>query len=233
MEIKIWKIKEANSNTGFFPVSDNTYSFALWFNEPSCGNNCSVVWTAYRDDPVNEKNSHLFLLQSGIVSYTDQVTVWATNTISESSAELYLEENDNLVLKNLNGVALWKSFDFSTNTLLPLQPITKNWSLVSSRSESNYSSGFFKLYFDTDNVLRLLYDGTETSRRVRNISSISSMSGRGSRRRRSSGEDLRRERLRWKMRSRRRRSSGKEKDEKDVGLIDIQSVRLYNRDNEV
>ncbi|KAJ6877718.1 hypothetical protein NC651_030463 [Populus alba x Populus x berolinensis] len=29
--------------------------------------------------------------------------------------------------------------------------------LVSSRSQGNYSSGFYKLYFDDDNVLRLLY----------------------------------------------------------------------------
>ncbi|XP_050212615.1 putative receptor protein kinase ZmPK1 [Mercurialis annua] len=156
---------QASFLAGFFPVGDNAYSFAVWFNEPLCGNNCTVVWTANRDKPVNGKKSQLSLLKSGnlILSDADQLTVWATNTISETSVDLYLEENGNLVLKNLNGVVLWQSFDFPTNTILPLQPITKNWPLVSSRSESNYSSGFFKLYFDTDNVLRLLYDGTETS----------------------------------------------------------------------
>ncbi|KAL9379673.1 hypothetical protein Peur_028155 [Populus x canadensis] len=39
----------------------------------------------------------------------------------------------------------------------------KDKKLVSSRSSSNYSSGFFKLYFDNDNALRLLYDGPGTS----------------------------------------------------------------------
>ncbi|EEF38944.1 putative receptor protein kinase ZmPK1 [Ricinus communis] len=150
---------------GFFPVGDNAYCFAIWFSEPFCSNNCTVVWMANRDEPVNGKHSHLALLKSGNLILTDagQVTVWATNTVSESSVQLYLQESGNLVLQKLDGAILWQSFDFPTNTLLPLQPITKDWQLVSSRSESNYSSGFFRLYFDNDNVLRLLYAGPETS----------------------------------------------------------------------
>ncbi|KDP31589.1 hypothetical protein JCGZ_14814 [Jatropha curcas] len=156
------------SNTfiaGFFPVGENAYCFAIWYNEPFCNNNCTVVWMANRDQPVNGKLSKLFLLKSGNLVLTDagRVTVWSTNTASESSVNLYLQESGNLVLKNLEGVVLWQSFDFPTNTLLPLQSLIKDRELVSSRSQSNYSSGFYKLYFDNDNVLRLLYDGLDTS----------------------------------------------------------------------
>lgn len=150
---------------GFFPVGENAYCFAIWFSEAFCNNNCTVVWMANRDQPVNGKSSELSLLKSGNLVLTDagSVTVWAADTVSESPVHLYLQDSGNLVLQNLEGGVLWQSFDFPTNTLLPLQMLAKSRRLVSSRSESNYSSGFFKLYFDNDNVLRLLYDGPDTS----------------------------------------------------------------------
>ncbi|GAB2217677.1 hypothetical protein Droror1_Dr00000880 [Drosera rotundifolia] len=54
---------------------------------------------------------------------------------------------------------LWQSFDFPTDTMLPGQPLTKDLSLVSCRSQTNQSSGYYKLFFDNDNVLHLLFDG--------------------------------------------------------------------------
>ncbi|KAJ9145898.1 hypothetical protein P3X46_028226 [Hevea brasiliensis] len=150
---------------GFFPVGKNAYCFAIWFNEPFCNNNCTVVWMANRDHPVNGKRSELSLLKSGnlILTDADPVTVWATDTVSETSVHLHLQDSGNLALQNLEGEVLWQSFDFPADTLLPLQLLAKDKQLVSSRSQSNYSSGFFKLYFDNDNVLRLLYDGPDTS----------------------------------------------------------------------
>ncbi|XP_062146782.1 putative receptor protein kinase ZmPK1 [Alnus glutinosa] len=69
----------------------------------------------------------------------------------------------NLVLHTLEGVTLWESFHFPTDTLLPQQLLTRNTKLVSSRSQSNYSSSFYKLFFDNDILLCLLYDGLEIS----------------------------------------------------------------------
>ncbi|KDP31585.1 hypothetical protein JCGZ_14810 [Jatropha curcas] len=149
---------------GFFPVGINAYCFAIWYNEPFCTNNCTIVWMANRDAPVNGKRSKLTLQKSGNLILTDagQLTVWSTDTVSESLVRLSILDNGNLVLQNLEGFFLWQSFNFPTNTILTLQALTGDKQLVSSRSESNYSSGFFKLYFDTDNVLRLLYDGVDT-----------------------------------------------------------------------
>jgi len=93
-----------------------------------------------------------------------QHNTWSSNTASNASLELYLKEDGNLVLRELQGTTiLWQSYDFPTNTLLPNQPLTRYIKLVSSRSQSNHSSGFYKFFFDDNNVIRLDYDGPDVS----------------------------------------------------------------------
>ncbi|KAJ6757795.1 RECEPTOR PROTEIN KINASE ZMPK1-RELATED [Salix koriyanagi] len=152
-------------SAGFFPVGDNAYCFAVWFSEPYSEGNRTIVWMANRDQPVNGRKSELSVLKSGNVIITDagRFTVWSTDTVSESSVFLDLHENGNLILHNSDGGVLWQSFDSPTDTLLPQQLLTKDMKLVSSRSQGNFSSGFYKLFFNDDNVLRLLYGGPEIS----------------------------------------------------------------------
>ncbi|KAF5468198.1 hypothetical protein F2P56_012372 [Juglans regia] len=152
-------------SAGFYSVGDNAYCYAIWFNKPSRGKNQTVIWMANRDQPVNGRSSKLSLLKNGNLILTDagKFTVWATNTQSLSSVHLSLYNTGNLVLQNMEGVTLWESFDFPTDTLLPQQLLTRNTRLISSRSQTNYSSGFYKLFFDNDNLLRLLYDGLDVS----------------------------------------------------------------------
>ncbi|KAB5529810.1 hypothetical protein DKX38_019891 [Salix brachista] len=152
-------------SAGFFPVGDNAYCFAVWFSESYSEGKRTVVWMANRDQPVNGRKSELSVLKSGNVIITDagRFTVWSTDTVSESSVFVYLHENGNLKLQNSGGGVLWQSFDSPTDTLLPQQLITKDMKLVSSRSQGKFSSGFYKLYFGDDNVLRLLYGGPEIS----------------------------------------------------------------------
>ncbi|OMP06314.1 hypothetical protein COLO4_08199 [Corchorus olitorius] len=121
---------------------------------------------ANRDQPVNGRRSKLYLLETGNLILTDaaQTNVWATHTSSLSSwVQLQLNDYGNLVLSNSTGFALWQSFDSPTDTLVPLQSLTRYTQLVSRRRKGNYSSGFYKLFFDDDNVLRLLFDGPEIS----------------------------------------------------------------------
>ena len=152
-------------SAGFFPVGDNAYCFAVWFSEPCSEGNRTIVWMANRDQPVNGRKSELSVLKSGNVIITDagRFTVWSTDTVSESSVFLNLHENGNLILHKSDGGVIWQSFDSPTDTLLPQQLLTKDMKLVSSRSQGNFSSGFYKLYFNDDNVLRLLYGGPEIS----------------------------------------------------------------------
>ncbi|KAG6672499.1 hypothetical protein I3842_16G060500 [Carya illinoinensis] len=148
-------------SAGFYPVGDNAYCFAIWFaSRTSRSQDRTVVWMANRDQPVNGRKSKLSLLRTGNLILTDasEFTVWETNTNSLSSLELHLYDIGNLVLRTLGGENVWESFHFPTDTLLPQQLLTKNTNLVSSRSQTNYSSGFYKLLFDNDNVLCLLYD---------------------------------------------------------------------------
>ncbi|KAG2404872.1 putative receptor protein [Vigna angularis] len=150
---------------GFFQVGENAFSFGIWFNDPHSHNPINVVWMANRDQPVNGKLSKLSLLNSGNIVLVDagQITTWSSKTESHAPVKLHLQDDGNLVLDEPQGTILWQSFDFPTDTLLPDQPLTRFTQLVSSRSFTNHSSGFYKLLFDDNNVLSLIYDGPDVS----------------------------------------------------------------------
>ena len=147
-------------SAGFYSVGENAFCFAIWFS-----NSRTIVWMANRDQPVNGQRSKLSLLKNGNLILTDagKFTIWTTNTFSLSLVQLSLYNSGNLVLRNMEGVILWQSFDFPTDTLLPEQQLTKNTKLVSSRSQTNYSSGFYQFFFDNDNILRLIFNGHDVS----------------------------------------------------------------------
>ncbi|CBI19465.3 unnamed protein product, partial [Vitis vinifera] len=152
-------------SAGFYQVGNNSYNtfcFAIWFTK-SWG--ATTVWMANRDQPVNGRGSKLSLLRNGNLLLTDagKIMVWMTNTVSTSYVRLQLLNTGNLVLYAWEKTVIWQSFDSPTDTLLPHQILTKDTSLISSRSQSNYSSGFYKLFFDIDNVIRLLFNGPVVS----------------------------------------------------------------------
>ncbi|EEF36163.1 serine-threonine protein kinase, plant-type, putative [Ricinus communis] len=158
---------DATFAAGFYPVGDNAFSFAIWFNDPSCFNSCTVVWMANRDVPVNGRSSKLSLHRNGNLILTDACQpdiIWSTKTFPLSPSFLQLHDSGNLrLITTRGGTILWQSFDSPTDTLLPHQPLTRDSLLVSSRSLTNFFSGFYKLSFDDDNVLRLVYDGVKVS----------------------------------------------------------------------
>lgn len=147
---------------GFYSLGTNAYWFGIWFTNSA---DRIVVWTANRNRPVNSKGSRLTIRRDGAMVLTDvdETVVWQTNTTSTDVALAEVLESGNLVLKNQQGEILWQSFDFPTDTLLPLQPFTKNTKLTSKFSKENYGSGYFNLYFGSDNVLRLICDSPDTS----------------------------------------------------------------------
>lgn len=150
---------------GFHQVGDNAYCFAVWFSDQPTTDGRTVVWMANRDEPVNGKYSKLSLFKDGNLVLTDaaQYIIWSTQTKSTSSSvQLQLHNTGNLVLHEREQT-IWQSFDYPTDTLLPNQQLTKNTELVSSRSPTNCSSGFYKLYFDIDSILRLHYEGPDST----------------------------------------------------------------------
>ncbi|KAI3758857.1 hypothetical protein L6452_06429 [Arctium lappa] len=153
---------------GFYSVGENAYCFSVWYTKLLSDGSHTIVWMANRDVPVNGKRSKLSLLKTGnlVLRDADQpLPIWTT-TVRDSteSAQLKMNNSGNLYLQSqLDGQIIWQSFASPTNTLLPYQLLTKDTLLVSSRSSTNHSSGFYKLFFDNDNVIRLVYDGPQVT----------------------------------------------------------------------
>ncbi|XP_015865987.3 putative receptor protein kinase ZmPK1 [Ziziphus jujuba] len=147
-------------SAGFSPVGDNAFCFSIRFMKSSVP---TIVWMANRNQPVNGKASKLSLLRNGNLILLDagRIPLWSTETTSPIFVYLQLHDSGNLVLHNIKNESLWESFDSPTDTLLPGQKITKDASLLSSKSQTNYSSGYYTLYFDNDNVIRLLFQGPD------------------------------------------------------------------------
>ncbi|KAI3686876.1 hypothetical protein L1987_80565 [Smallanthus sonchifolius] len=148
---------------GFHEIGQNAYCFAIWFTEPTEGGNHTLVWMANRDEPANGKRSKFSLEKTGNLVLTDASRrFWTSNTKSNARLQLQLLDSGNLVLTRVHNQSyIWQSFSFPTNTILPNQPFTKDTTLTSSRSVTNFSSGFYKLYFDNDNLISLLYNNDE------------------------------------------------------------------------
>lgn len=83
----------------------------------------------------------------------DGPIVWQTNKVLDSG---------NLVLMNPRGDILWQSFGSPIDTLLPYQRFTKTTKLTSLIRNGSYETGYFNLYFRSDNVLRLISDSPAT-----------------------------------------------------------------------
>lgn len=151
-------------SAGFYKVGTNAFCFSIWFAKSL---DKTVVWMANRDRPASGKQSSITLHNNGNLVLTDASgsIIWLTDTFSGSSGvEARLLETGNLVLiDQAKKTMIWGSFDFPTDTLLPLQPLVKNTTLVSMRSKGTYLTGVYNLKFDDNNVLNLIYNGPKLS----------------------------------------------------------------------
>ncbi|THG05249.1 putative receptor protein kinase ZmPK1 [Camellia sinensis] len=145
-------------SSGFYKVGTNAFCFSIWFTNSL---NKTVVWMANRDRPVNGKQSQLTLRKRGNLVLTDAggSVMWATDTFSRGQVEVRLLDTGNLVLVTNSENVIWQSFDYPTDTLLPTRLLVRNTTLVSMRGRGMHLSGYYKLKFDDNNVLNLIYDG--------------------------------------------------------------------------
>uniref|UniRef100_A0A0A9DF09 Receptor-like serine/threonine-protein kinase n=1 Tax=Arundo donax TaxID=35708 RepID=A0A0A9DF09_ARUDO len=140
---------------GFYSSGEgtNAYYFSIWFTHAT---DKTVVWTANPGSPVNGHGSKISLNHEGNLLLTDVngTTVWESRTGWGKHTTVALLNSGNLVVRDSTDKAVWQSFDSPTDTLLPSQRLTRETRLVSQ-------SGYHLLYFDNDNILRLLYNGPD------------------------------------------------------------------------
>ena len=151
-----------NFSCGFYKVATNAYTLAIWFARSA---DATVAWTANRDAPVNGRGSRAGFRKDGSLALQDLDgrVVWTTNTSGTQADRVQLLDTGNLVVADAAGRVLWQSFDWPTDTLLPEQPITRYKRLVSASARGLLYSGYYNLYFDSNNILNLMYDGPEIS----------------------------------------------------------------------
>ncbi|KAB8101359.1 hypothetical protein EE612_032137 [Oryza sativa] len=147
---------------GFYKVATNAFTFSIWFSRSW---EKTVAWTANRDAPVNGKGSKLTFRKDGSLALVDYngTVVWSTNTTATGASRAELDDSGNLVVMDPAGHRLWKSFDSPTDTLLPLQPMTRDTKLVSASARGLPYSGLYTFFFDSNNILSIIYNGPETS----------------------------------------------------------------------
>ncbi|KAL8167909.1 hypothetical protein V2J09_009408 [Rumex salicifolius] len=148
----------------YLTAPDNTFAFyAATMSPPTptgllSGSPPPPPLTASFGWPVNGHGSRLTLERDGALVFfdIDGSVTWQSNTTSASVDRLELLKTGNLVIRSSAGKIIWQSFDLPTDTLLPGQLLTK-----STKLPGKFGSGYFSLFFDNDNVLRLIYNGPQ------------------------------------------------------------------------
>jgi hypothetical protein len=146
---------DATFSCGFLQAGDNAFYFSIWF---TASKNRTAVWTANPGAPVNGRLSRISFSGDGklVLADANGTIVWDTKTGgNKQHLTVSLNDTGNLAITDPStGRALWQSFDWPTDTLLPSQVLSKDTILTAA---------YFTLRYDSDNVLRLLYDGPDTA----------------------------------------------------------------------
>ncbi|KAK1371563.1 Receptor-like serine/threonine-protein kinase [Heracleum sosnowskyi] len=138
---------------GFYPQGNNSYRVGIFL--AGLPLNKTVVWTANRDDPPISNNVTLRLTPDGrlILQQQSQVAIKDVLTPNHSISSASMLDTGNFVLYDSNQKMIWQSFDHPTDAILPGQILSQDQVLLSSMSESDYSTGLFKLKMQSDGNL--------------------------------------------------------------------------------
>ncbi|CAH1449865.1 unnamed protein product [Lactuca virosa] len=160
---------------GFFkPRSSENKYIGIWYKNISVK---TVVWVANRDLPVTGASSGMLKIVSPgtlVVMNGPNDVVWSSNSTSSANAIVQLEDTGNLVVKErINDKILWQSFDYPTDTLLPVMQFGRNlltgkeWKLSSWKSDQDPAPGEFTWSTDTSGYPQnLLKQGTSVKFRA-------------------------------------------------------------------
>ncbi|KAK1371540.1 Receptor-like serine/threonine-protein kinase [Heracleum sosnowskyi] len=138
---------------GFYPQGDNRYGVGIFL--AGLPLNKTVVWTANRDDPPVSNDVTLRLTMDGrlILQQQSQDSTTDVVQLDRSISSASMLDTGNFVLYDSNQDTIWQSFDHPTDTILPGQCLLNDQNLVSSKSETDYSTGIFRLNMQSDSNL--------------------------------------------------------------------------------
>ncbi|KAG6721634.1 hypothetical protein I3842_03G121300 [Carya illinoinensis] len=125
----------------------------------------AVVWTANRDEPPVSSNATLHFAGDGkLVLRTTPEQRISTIADSVGSTSAAMLDSGNLVLYNSDQEILWQSFEHPTDSLLPGQRLLAGTELFSSKSETDHSTGIFRLKMQHDgNLVQYPVDTPDTA----------------------------------------------------------------------
>ncbi|CAL5411014.1 unnamed protein product [Camellia sinensis] len=112
---------------GFFSPGKSTNRYlGVWYNNVS---EQTVVWVANRNKPINDTSGVLSFDNTGnlvIHGLDKKILVWSSNVSASGnvfSAQLLNSGNLVVFQGDSNGPVVWQSFDYPTDTLLPLMKL--------------------------------------------------------------------------------------------------------------
>ncbi|TQD98702.1 hypothetical protein C1H46_015695 [Malus baccata] len=111
----------------------------------------TVVWTAKRDDPPLSSDVTLDFTSDGLSLTSTQGKSFMIEYTSGSSASML--DSGCFVIYNARQDIVWQSFEHPTDTLLPGQILFPEHELFSAKSESDHSTGIFRLKMQADGNL--------------------------------------------------------------------------------
>lgn len=162
-----------NSSTWISPSADFAFGFlqhktdrnlfllAIWYNKIP---EKTVVWYAKGDaaaPALAPRGSRLELTADGgliLNSAAEGGQLWSTDDEIRNNGNVdvgVMDDSGNFMLLGSDSSILWESFKNPADTLLPRQNLDKGVSLSSRRSETNFSSGKFRMVMQSDGNLVL------------------------------------------------------------------------------
>ena len=134
---------------GFYPQGSE-FLLGIWLMDKER----TLSWTAHRDDPPVPLDAKLLTINGKLLLRTRQSE---EKVIVESASFALMRDSGNFVVYNKSYHVIWESFKFPTDTILGGQNLTTGVPLFSSLSETNHSTGRYRLDMQGDGNLVLYF----------------------------------------------------------------------------
>ncbi|KAK7410582.1 hypothetical protein VNO78_01476 [Psophocarpus tetragonolobus] len=120
----------------------------------------TIIWSANRDDPVSDSGKMHLTVKGITVLDENGNTKWSTPSLKSQVNRLELTDMGNLILFDNSNGSLWESFQNPTDTIVIGQRLPVGASLSSAASNSDLSTGNYKLTISSSDAVLQWYGQT-------------------------------------------------------------------------